>query len=134
MLSIILQVIVLLLLSLFLICDIVFLILNKHDVNYQSGFGISGFLFFPLVICHGIITIIGWPIPGRYSFETEYVKSKPFGIMLIIYGIIGLLSQIIIGVVFGFAIDVYFLTPILVYPIILVAALFSTCVFYCCKD
>lgn len=122
MLSHILQIILLLILFAFYVCDILFLVLHKNDTSYQAGFGITGFLLYPMVVVNGIVTIIGWPFPGG-----DVIKNVPYGIFLTVYGVIGVITQITIGCVFNFTIDNYFITPIITYTIFAFAVMITYC-------
>lgn len=101
----------------FLICDIIFLILNKNDTNYHYGFSISGTILF-------IITI---------TFGSFMVQDKNYylGLFQIIFGIIGFIIQVTIGLVLKLSFDTYFLVPMIIISNICISTAISLMIFRC---
>jgi hypothetical protein len=105
----------------FLVCDIIFLILNKDKEIYLRGFGITGTVIFVFAIFFGIFIL------GAYH---DHVN----GIFHIVYGILGIIIQVTIGLALKLSFYDYFFIPIIICSCLVVLSIFVIIFRYCCCD
>lgn len=94
----------------FYICDIVYLTANKTNINYQWGFNTGGMIFYIWCFSIGIILLIK-PLDNEIITKNNL---RPVIIMFCTYGIIGVITQIILGFVLNCEPVTFLAIPIMV--------------------
>lgn len=92
----------------FFICDVIFLIQNNDNMVYQLGLGIGGLVFYIWYTCCGFLIL---------------KIHNAIGIYFIAYGIIGIVTQLIIALAYKFEIIFFILLIVIIIATIPMAIL-----------
>lgn len=93
----------------FYVCDIIYLIANKSDINYQWRFNTGGEIFYTFWLFMGL-TLMN-KITNGVIIDNNYMMlvAKIFSI----YGIIGMTTQIVLGFALNSELMTFLLIPII---------------------
>lgn len=86
----------------FYVSELVLLIPNNMNIDYQKAFGMIGWLMYALALFSGSLIL-----KDAMNYGLQIVS----GTSLIVYGIIGTITQLTLGLIYGFSF-IYFITPI----------------------